>query len=142
MSLVLDFKKFNKGITQMTRNVDKELREKAMFQAGNELLRDAIRVIPKAPFDEGHLRASARTSKPKVGGGKAEIAAGFNIVYAARWHELTPAEDARINWTLPGSGRKYLETKLWMFKDKYMAIIGKVLGRAINPKSSMMLGGR
>jgi hypothetical protein len=111
--------------------VDKELGERAMFQAANELLRDAIYVVPKAPFDEGHLRGSARTDKPKVTGSKAEIRAGFNIEYAARWHELTPAEDSRINWTLPGSGRKYLESKLSRFKDKYMWMVGKALGRVL-----------
>ena len=137
MGFAFDFRKFRKGLERVTRNVDKELADKAMFAAGNELLRDAIKVQPFAPFDEGHLRGSARTSRPKVGGGRAEIEAGVNIEYAARWHELTPEEDSRINWTRTGAkfpGRKYLEMKMSMFKNKYMWMVGKALGKVLGSK--------
>jgi hypothetical protein len=150
MGISVDTKDFDLKFGElMKRSVPANV-SKGMFRAGNELLRDAIYEVPKAPFDEGHLRASART---QLGGGVMikfgtgaymppasvdardgegyALLAGFNIIYAARWHELTPEEDARINWTLPGSGRKYLETKLIRHKDKYAKIVADYLERLL-----------
>lgn len=123
-----------KGLDKVQRQADDELRGRALFQVANEILRDAINEVPKAPFDEGHLRGSARVTRPDVQASKASIEAGFNIVYAARWHELTPDEDRRIAWTLPGSGRKYLESKLSRFREKYLFMLSRALGRAIRGK--------
>jgi len=112
--------------------------EKGLFEAGNELLLEAVKVPPQAPKLHGDLWGSRRTetlkgTKPGMG-----IAAGFNMIYAARWHELTPAEDAKINWTRDkgavSPGAKYLETKMWMFKDKYLKIIGEYLRRFLGGK--------
>jgi hypothetical protein len=143
--MTVDLRDFENGLRELVEKAMPPEISKGMFRAGNELLRDSIYKIPKAPFDEGHLRGSAKTQAAngqqnyfKGGGlpanadaswpgGGFGILAGFNIVYAARWHELTPEEDARINWTLPGSGRKYLETKLVQYKEKYRDIVGLYL---------------
>jgi len=134
MSMTIDFTDFEKGLKKLVEDVEPDVTDKGLFKAGNELLHDAIYVLPKAPFKEGHLRGSARTET--IGGMKKGmgILAGFNIVYAARWHELTPDEDKRISWTLPGSGRKYLESKMSMFRDKYLKIIGEHLRRFLGGK--------
>ena len=129
MGMTIDFKQFEKGFKKLVEDAVPEEAGKGLFRAGNELLHDAIYVRPLAPFDEGHLRGSARTDQAKVERGNIEVQCGFNIEYAARWHELSPAEDARINWTLPGSGRKYLETKMIRFKQKYMEIVADYLKR-------------
>jgi hypothetical protein len=134
MSMTIDFTDFDKGFkTLVEKSVPPEI-DKALFRAGNELLHDAIYVMPYAPFREGHLRGSARTERPADAPEGTGVLAGFNIVYAARWHELTPAEDSRINWTLPGSGCKYLEMKIPMFRDKYIRIIGDYLGKLLGGK--------
>jgi len=74
---------------------------KGLFQAGNEALSDAINKVPKAPKDIGDLRGNAKVMKAEVKGKDIDLTLGFDIEYAARWHELSPAEDSRINWTLP-----------------------------------------
>lgn len=152
MGMTVDLRDFETRFKDLVEKSVPEAVSQGIFRAGNEMLRDAIYEIPKAPFDEGHLRASARTqyggkgplknfdqmnippasidaADPSAGG--YSLLAGFNIVYAARWHELTPAEDARISWTLPGSGRKYLETKLIRHKEKYAKIVADFLARLL-----------
>ena len=114
----------------------------ALFDAGNRVLEDAIYIKPMAPKRKGFLRRSARTegqdglkksgkNQKRTAFKKASvwlIKAGFNIVYAARWHELSVAEEGTIQWTktkgAPEPGRKYLEAKLARFGDEYLEIIG------------------
>jgi hypothetical protein len=134
MSMTIDFKDFDKGFKKLVEKSAPDDFDKGLFRAGNELLHDAIYVIPKAPFKEGSLRASARTETPKGEPKGSGILAGFNIVYAHRWHELTPEQDRKISWSLPGSGRKYLESKILMFKDKYVRIIGSYLKTRLGGK--------
>jgi len=123
MSMSIDFKEFEKAFMKITKQASYKEAGKGLFKAGNELLRDAIYEQPYAPFDEGTLKGSARTTKAEVRKREASVEVGFNIEYAARWHELTPEEDSKINWTLPGSGRKYLESKMVKFNKKYMEIV-------------------
>jgi len=128
MGMTIDFRDFEKGLTKLVKESEPKETAKGLFQAGNQLLKDAVEERPYAPFDEGHLRGSARTDKAEVTKSGAEVVAGFNIVYAARWHELTPEEDAKINWTGGGPRRKYLESKMAIYKDKYMKIVARALG--------------
>jgi len=125
MSMKLDFTDFEKRFKKIVEDAIPSEAAKGLFKAGNELLNDAITKRPMAPFDEGHLRGSARTEQAKIERDKISLDCGFNIVYAARWHELTPSEDKRINWTLPGSGAKYLSSKMVAYKDKYMFIVAE-----------------
>jgi hypothetical protein len=134
MGMTVDFSDFEKGLALLVKEVEPRETAKGLFQAGSQLIIDAIEMRPYVPFDEGHLRGSGRTERAVVTGGGAEVTVGFNKEYAARWHELTPAEDVKINWTLPGSGRKYLESKMSMFKDKYMKIVATHLQKALGGK--------
>jgi len=122
MGFTLDFTDFEKQFKVIVEKAIPQEAGRGLFKATNELLNDAITKLPYAPFDEGHLRGSARTDKANFEHGSISVTGGFNISYAGRWHELSLAEDIRINWTLPGSGRKYLEIKMTMYKDKYMEI--------------------
>ena len=121
----IDFTKFNKGFNRIVKDTIPSEAGKGLYKAGNEFLRDGIKVKPYAPFDKGDLRGSARVDKAEVTNGKISVDAGFNIEYAAKLHELTPAQDSKTSWTLPGSGRKFLESKMAMFKNKYMEIVAK-----------------
>lgn len=134
MSISVDFSDFDKGMKKLVAESVPDDLDRGLFRAGNALLKDAIEVMPKAPFKTGALRRAARTDRPGDAPKGTGILAGFNIVYAARWHELTPEEDAKINWSLPGSGRKYLETKLWMFGKQYIEIIGAYLKERLGGK--------
>ncbi|MBE3111416.1 MAG: HK97 gp10 family phage protein, partial [Acidobacteria bacterium] len=126
MGMKVDFSDFQKGMEKLIRDSIPEDLDKGLFRAGNELLRDAIKLEPRAPFKTGALRRSARVERPADASKGTAMLAGFNIVYGARWHELTPEEDSKISWTLPGSGRKYLESKMMRtdLREKYIRIIG------------------
>ena len=131
MGIKVDFKEFEAGLSEAYERTSRVAGE-GLFEAANELLEDAITVRPLAPFDEGHLRGSARTNKAKYFMRRVDVEAGFNIEYAARWHEISPEKEKKVHWTLPGSGRKYLELKLTMFGKKYMAIVAEAIRRALN----------
>jgi len=131
MSMKIDFSDFDKGFAKAIKLVPDEA-GRGLFDAGNALLKDAIEMKPYVPYGEtGNLRGSARVNKAEIKKGEVSVEAGFNIEYAARWHELTPEEDGKINWSLPGSGRKYLESKMTRFKDKYMKIAAKSIELAL-----------
>lgn len=134
MGMTVDMRDFEKGLKKLVEeSVPREV-EKGLFKAGNQMLDDAREYAPHAPRKESMLWGSGVVHP--LGGSKREagVAAGFNIEYAARWHELTPAQDAKIHWTMPGSGRKYLESKLARFKNDYAKIVAnhlrKLLGGA------------
>ena len=121
-------KRLEESMRRLSANYPQAI-EPALFDAGNRMLQDAIYQAPMAPKRKGFLRRSARTEPPRRKGMAGfNIAAGFNIVYAARWHEISEAEEAKINWTTnkgaPDPGRKYLESKLARFGDEYLEIIG------------------
>lgn len=139
MGYNLDFSSFEKEFAKIVEDAIPAEASKGLFLAGSQLLIDAMMVVPKAPFDKGHLWGSTgvkggagyrKIKETTVDNFKAEITRdaitayfGFNIAYAARWHEVSPDMDRRIKWTTPGSGRKYLETKLIRYANKYMAIV-------------------
>ena len=151
----MDTRDFMRKFMKIAQDTIPSLAGRGLFMAGNELLRDGIKIPPQAPFREGHLRGSARTQgegqvmhqltsseKKAFRAFKNEAAiwvlAGFNIDYAAKWHELSWIKSARINWTRTGAklpGPKYLESKMAMFKDKYM----KIAATAIRPENAPMI---
>jgi hypothetical protein len=134
MSMTFDFSDFERGLTKLVKESEPRETAKGLFKAGNQLIKDAIDMKPYVPFDEGNLRGSGRTDPARVTNTGAEVVVGFNKEYAARWHELTPEEDNKINWSLPGSGRKYLESKMSMFKDQYMKMVADHLAKVLGGK--------
>lgn len=135
MGMTVDFSEFERSFYRLVKDAVPEEAGKALFIAANELLKDARDLPPQAPKDIGDLWGSARTNKAAVATDSIEVLTGFNIEYAARWHELSPAEDSRINWTRDkGSsqpGRKYLEIKMSMLRRKYMEIVAAALRRLL-----------
>ena len=122
--MTVDFSDFEKGFAKIIKECPEE-GARGLFKAGNELLKDAKEIIPKAPREIGDLHGSAQVNKAEVKKDEISVEAGFNVIYAARWHELTPEEDRKISWTTPGSGRKYLESKMVVLKEKYMEIVAR-----------------
>jgi hypothetical protein len=159
--MTIDTGNFDEGMKKLVKDIGLKGIGPGLFQAGNALLKDAIYIRPQSPMLVGDLRASARTqgadgmlikpgSRPpltSVGtGNKASIRAGFNIEYAAKWHE---AVGKVINWSTPATGHphspmfpgpKYLEMKMRMFRDRYMRIVGEYIKSVLN-KSSNFPGG-
>ena len=56
---------------------------------------------------------------------------GFSASYAVFVHEMVEGEGKTINWSLPGSGSKFLEKALYNNKDKILEIIKKKQQEAI-----------
>jgi len=120
----MDLSKFAKDFTRITSKTIPDKAGDASFKVAAMIINDAIKKAPKAPFDEGMLRASQFINllSQKLG-----VEIGFNIIYAAKWHELSIAKDKDIAWTTPGSGRKYLSSKLSMFKNKYIKFLASMI---------------
>lgn len=121
----MDLSKFAKDFTRITKKTIPDKAGKASFKVASMIIGDAIKVEPKAPFDEGMLRASQFIEllpTQKLG-----VRLGFNIEYADKWHELDQSKAKDIAWTTPGSGRKYLSSKLSMFKNKYIRFLASLI---------------
>ena len=122
----LDFSDFEKGFNHLVKNAVPPDAEKGLFEAAAEMLRDAKEEVPKAPFKEGHLWGStADTIKTKITHNEISVECGFNIEYAAKLHEMPKEAGDKISWSLPGSGPKYLETKMVRNKQKYMEVVAE-----------------
>jgi len=124
----IDFDQFNKDFKKLVKKaVPKEL-EKGLFKAASEMLHDADKKEPKTPTDKKDLRGSKHLEIGKKRG-EQSIEAGYNIVYAAYQHEKE--KTSKSAYTLPGSGPKFLETKMIQYKEKYMWIVARHLERLL-----------
>lgn len=95
----------------------------AAYKIAATVLRDAIVEEPRAPHKTGNLWRSQQVERPQILAGEVNIELGFNTEYAAAVHEMP----ANTDWTMDGSGPKFLESKLIKNKEKYMAEIAKLM---------------
>ena len=127
----MDFKDFDKKSARIIEHAYPEASAKGLRLASQELKLDADNEPPKTPLKEGRLKGSGRVIPPKIRKGKISsgVAYGgvkFGVVYAARLHEM----EKKAPWTEPGSGPKFLESKMVRHVKKYMAIVVAVIRRA------------
>lgn len=132
----MDTTKFDRDFRRICKHTIPSLREKGLFEALGEVLHDAINVEPKVPKDKGDLRGSGEIDVKGAFLRNAQTGiVGFNREYAAKVHEApdkkyNPMPGKKdINWSLPGSGPKFLESKLPRFKEKYIAIVAARIRR-------------
>lgn len=123
----MDFKDFDKKSTRIIKRAVPEAAAKGLREAGQEWKLDADNVSPRTPHKEGGLRASGKVSRVEVKGQALSVEVSYDTPYAARWHEVEPGT---INWSEPGVGPKYLESKAVRFAKKYIGIIAAVIRRA------------
>ena len=128
------------GFTLNTKDFDikfphvmnKEIPEAAaftMYGVAAVVIRDAILEEPKAPHKTGHLKRTQQIEAPQIRAGEISIEQGFNADYAAAVHEMP----ATTNWSMTGSGSKFLEAKLIKNKEKYMAMIAEGIKKKGGP---------
>jgi hypothetical protein len=85
--------------------------------------------VPKTPELTGALRASAKEETRREAFGAIVGVLSYNTPYAAKWHEFPDGDE--INWTLPGSGTKYMEAKMGTSKNKIMEPIAIEIKRVL-----------
>ena len=109
---------------KLPRVINKEIPEAAastFSKVAGMVLRDAITEEPKAPHKTGHLWREQKIEQPKIERGEISIELGFDVEYASAVHEMP----SNVNWTMIGSGPKFLEAKLLRNKEKYMAELAR-----------------
>jgi hypothetical protein len=125
-SFTLDMKEFDRRFDELNKTTIPGAGRRGAFKAASQLLLDADNIEPKTPLKEGMLKGSKTIEIEAQEDGGAEIRAGYNIEYASYVHEMIPLEsfgEKQITWTEPGSGPKYLESKLTLYADKYLEIM-------------------
>jgi hypothetical protein len=147
----LDFADFNKKFIEYALKTAPAVAEDGMFKMMTALKIDADEVTPKTPHLEGNLRGDytiilegiTQSKVANHSGGKgsdhkssgesaAERFGASNIIaklvfrqpYAAKWHE---AVNRKVNWSEPGVGPKFLESKMMMFGAKYIKKIADMI---------------
>ena len=118
---------FIRGFKKFTSKTVPDVAEKGLFQTGWMIIRYAIHKKPYVPTDKKDLRASGRVEPHPI---KLEVIVGFNKEYAAKWHEIGPKKAAKVKWTLPGSGRKYLSSKLSMYRNDFIKFLAEFIKKA------------
>jgi len=119
----VDAKDFLKGLTKLDKQVIPQASSDGLMRAGAHVLRDAILQEPRAPHKSGNLWRNQKIETPVIKRGDISLIVGFNTPYAGRVHELPET----TNWTLKGSGPKYLESKLSSNKADYAEDVAKSL---------------
>ncbi len=126
----MDFTNFEKDFVKLCVTTVPDQAEKGLVRGAWELLHDADNIEPKTPKEKGDLRGSKKVDRPEISKNEISVPCGYNIVYAAYQHEKEMTDKSK--YRLPGSGSKFLETKMVRYKEKYMKIvvdyIKKVLG--------------
>jgi hypothetical protein len=120
-----DSSNFLGGFKKFCNKTIPDVATKGLFQTGWMVIRYANTKKPKTPRDKSDLQSSGRVEVHPV---KLEITVGFNKEYAAKLHEMPKAR--KVNWTLPGSGRKYLETKLYHYNKDFNDFMGGFISKA------------
>ena len=145
MRVILDKTDFDRKMKRLVAQAIPAELEKGMGRAVSQLLNDSVMQAPTVPLKEGTLRGSgsvfvqnklvqvspfhkskgkpAREDARKIGQTETLGVVGFNTPYAARLHEGVGIE----HWSEPGSGKKYLETKLANNRRTYMKIVADTL---------------
>lgn len=95
----------------------------ALERVGQDLL---ARSAPRAPIDEGTLRASGHVEREVLDAGRREVVVSFNTPYAAAQHERTDYEHPR------GGEAKYLENPLKELAARYERTLGEAVRRELN----------
>ena len=128
MGMTIDMTEFEKGFKKLVDQATPAELEKGLVKAANLLIEDAKNEAPQAPYKTGDLRGSSQINAVVVTKDDVSVEAGFNIEYAARWHD---AEAGTINWTRKGKvmnpGPKYLESKMERNSKKYLDKVGEQL---------------
>jgi len=96
-----------------------------MKYAAALMLADSIKEEPRAPHKTGMLWRSHTIQEPVVVSDGWEVWAGFNIEYAAAQHEAP----AGYNYTMDGSGPKFLESKMLKYVKKYLQAAADYISR-------------
>lgn len=114
MKMIWNTKSFDREFGKLVKTAIPALVEKGLFEALALLKSDADNVVPKTPKDKGDLKGTYKIKVRKTFKGYEGIL-HFEMPYASRLHEAPPG----WNWTLSGSGPKYLQSKADRFKFKY-----------------------
>lgn len=117
---------FITGFKKFTQKTIPDVAGKGLFQTGWMIIRYANTKKPFTPREIGDLQSSGRVEPHPI---KLELIVGFNKEYAAKWHEISPQKEKKVNWTLPGSGRKYLESKLNMYRNDFIKFLAEFIKR-------------
>jgi hypothetical protein len=103
----------------------------AMQTAGQvavQVINDCIMQGPTVPMKTGNLRSSGTFEVIQGDSWRSvKFYVGFNTPYAAKVHEWPVTK----NWTTPGSGPKYLESKLVMYKEQYLKVWTQKMDRIL-----------
>ena len=124
--LYMDFSEFNKGFEKYLKKHKTESAA-ALEKVAAFVLADAVNEQPTVPKKTGTLRRSQAISKAQIGRKGISIVFGFNTEYAARLHEAP----SNWNWSEPGSGPKYLQSKLEKNMKKYMKQVAEEIKEAM-----------
>jgi hypothetical protein len=133
ITFAYDFSAFKADFHRIIREETEKAR-RALFIVAAELRHDAQAVEPTTPKKDGFLRGSWKEEIEVNEGGTFSLAAGYDIEYAAYVHEMVRSEmwgEAGISWSEPGSGAKFLETKVVVFGNKYIGLLAFACGRAL-----------
>lgn len=112
----MDTVSFDKELAEVTLRLYPQYAAIGIYKAAALLIRDCLKQEPTVPKKMGGLRRAQRVDKAEIGKDEIAVTAGFDIEYAAKVHEMPET----TNWTLVGSGPKFLSRKLAENPDKYI----------------------
>lgn len=101
---------------------------RGMDKAMKKYLDDAKNKVPKCPYEFGGLQDAHVVMPSRVSGTKTIGELQVRKPFAASLHEgISRHGTPYKNWTTPGSGPKWLESKLLSYGDEYIRIAASEL---------------
>jgi len=103
---------------------------RAAGQVAQQVINDAINIVPTVPLRTGNLRSSG-TFEVFPGGltwRSVRLVVGFNTPYAAKVHQFP------MHFREPGAGNYFLSSKLQRFRAQYIRVWGDKVARLLGMK--------
>jgi len=120
ISIEVDFKSFEYGLIKLEAEVRQKTAD-GMRRAVERYKRDCLFEIPKVPYDTGELAWGHHTSVEK-GPGYVKGILHIDVPYAASLHEGISRWGTPYKFKTPGTGAKWVESKLLRHKEEYIRI--------------------
>jgi len=123
----LDYRQVEKSLDKLLKSTDK-IAVKGVRAAAFKLVEDSKMKKPRAPHLHGHLWTQHIIDAPQFKINLISVRVGSSTPYAARLHQ----GEESWNWTLAGSGPKWIITKIMAYGKDYLKIQYEVIKKGIS----------
>ena len=129
LHVTTDLKLFKTGMAKMIMKIA-PASYKGMVKAMEEHKRDCLEIVPKVPYETGHLKEAHRIEVKPLGR-FIEGAVIADTPYAASIHEGISRWGTPYKYKTSGTGAKWIQSKMLRYRFKYEEIVKREIRKVL-----------